>query len=111
MNDDPDVQPAIRIGISSCLLGEAVRYDGGHKRDPFLTDVLGPHVEWVKVCPEVESGMGTPREPMRLVDDHGTIRLRTVETRVDHTASVTAYAVRKAIALAEAVQETASVLK
>ncbi len=57
----------LKIGISSCLLGEQVRFDGGHKRDPFLTDVLGPHVEWVRVCPEVEVGMGTPRETLRLV--------------------------------------------
>src|SRR6185436_2437773 len=54
----------IRIGISACLLGDEVRYDGGHKRDLFLTTVMGPLVEWVKVCPEVESGMGTPREAM-----------------------------------------------
>jgi uncharacterized protein YbbK (DUF523 family) len=48
----------IRIGISSCLLGRKVRYDGGHKRDAFLVDTFGRHVEWVPVCPEVEMGMG-----------------------------------------------------
>ena len=58
-----------RIGISSCLLGEAVRYDGGHKRDPYLVETLGPLVEWVPVCPEAELGLGTPREPIRLVRD------------------------------------------
>ena len=58
-----------RIGISSCLLGEAVRYDGGHKRDPYLVETLGPLVEWVRVCPEAEVGLGTPREPIRLVRD------------------------------------------
>ena len=57
----------IRIGISVCLLGQEVRFDGGHKRDPFLIDTLGPHVEWVPVCPEVEMGLGTPRETLRLV--------------------------------------------
>ena len=57
----------IRVGISSCLLGEAVRFDGGHKRDAFLTETFGPFVEWVPVCPEVECGLGTPRESMRLV--------------------------------------------
>jgi Uncharacterized conserved protein len=57
----------IRLGISACLLGQEVRFDGGHKRDPFLTDELGKHVEWVPVCPEVEVGMGTPREPLQLV--------------------------------------------
>jgi len=59
--------PVIRLGISACLLGEPVRYDGGHKRDRFLTDVLGAHVEWVPVCPEVELGLGTPRDSLRLV--------------------------------------------
>ena len=57
----------IRIGISSCLLGENVRFDGGHKRDAFLVDTFGVFVEWVPVCPEVELGLGTPREALRLV--------------------------------------------
>jgi uncharacterized protein YbgA (DUF1722 family)/uncharacterized protein YbbK (DUF523 family) len=56
-----------RIGISRCLLGEEVRYDGGHKRDPFLVETFGRFVEWIPVCPEVEIGMGTPREPIHLV--------------------------------------------
>ena len=59
--------PRPRIGISACLLGEPVRFDAGHKRDPFLVETIGPHVEWVQVCPEVEAGFGTPRESMRLV--------------------------------------------
>jgi uncharacterized protein YbbK (DUF523 family) len=92
--------PRIRLGISACLLGDEVRYDGGHKRDPFLTAVFGPLVEWVKVCPEVEVGMGTPREPIHLVNEGGTIRLLTVTTGIDHTASMTAYAAQKAHALA-----------
>src|SRR5688572_22366357 len=78
-----------RIGISACLLGDEVRFDGGHKRDPFLTDVLGPHVEWVRVCPEVEVGMGTPRETLRLVrDGESQIRMQTTRTGVDHTAAM-----------------------
>jgi uncharacterized protein YbbK (DUF523 family) len=56
-----------RVGISRCLLGDAVRYDGGHKRQPRMLAALGPHVEWVPVCPEVEMGMSTPREPIQLV--------------------------------------------
>ncbi|HMD37587.1 MAG TPA: DUF523 domain-containing protein [Vicinamibacterales bacterium] len=56
-----------RVGISSCLLGERVRYDGGHKRNDWLVDVVGRQVEWVRVCPEVEAGFGTPREPVDLV--------------------------------------------
>jgi len=59
----------LRIGISTCLLGEEVRHDGGHKRDPYLVETLGRMVEWVPVCPEVEIGLGTPREPIRLVRD------------------------------------------
>jgi uncharacterized protein YbgA (DUF1722 family)/uncharacterized protein YbbK (DUF523 family) len=72
----PVVHPSpIRIGISACLLGEAVRYDGGHKRDLFLTEILAPHVEWVPVCPEVELGLGIPRAPIRLVGDPAAPRL------------------------------------
>src|SRR5687767_14531711 len=56
----------IRVGISACLLGDEVRYDGGHKRDSFLTDILGRFVEFVPVCPELEAGFGTPREAMHL---------------------------------------------
>ncbi|MEZ4651240.1 MAG: DUF523 domain-containing protein [Candidatus Eisenbacteria bacterium] len=58
-----------RVAVSSCLLGINVRYDGGHRRDRFLTEVLGPYVEWVRVCPEVEIGLGTPRPP---IDLHAT---------------------------------------
>jgi uncharacterized protein YbgA (DUF1722 family)/uncharacterized protein YbbK (DUF523 family) len=91
--------PRIRLGISACLLGDEVRYDGGHKRDPFLTDILGPLVQWVKVCPEVEVGMGTPRESIRLVENDGRLRLLTVKSGVDHTASMTAYAAARVRAL------------
>ena len=78
-----------RIGISACLLGDEVRFDGGHKRDPFLTDVLAPHVEWVRVCPEVEVGMGTPRETLRLTRaEDGRIRMVTTRTGIDHTDSM-----------------------
>ncbi len=82
----------VRLGISRCLLGEPVRYDGGHKRDPFLADVLGQHVEWVPVCPEVEAGFGTPREAMRLVDDAAEPRLMTVRFHQDHTNRMRRYA-------------------
>jgi uncharacterized protein YbbK (DUF523 family) len=74
-----------RIGVSACLLGEEVRYDGGHKRSATLIDVLGPHVEWVAVCPEVEVGMGTPREPLQLVPDGDSLRMVTVRTGIDYT--------------------------
>jgi len=91
---------SIRIGVSACLLGDEVRYDGGHKRDAMLIELLGPLVEWVKVCPEVEVGMGTPREPIHLAQVDGRIRLLTVNSGVDHTASMTAYAANKVETLA-----------
>jgi uncharacterized protein YbgA (DUF1722 family)/uncharacterized protein YbbK (DUF523 family) len=78
----------LRLGISRCLLGDEVRFDGGHKRDNFLTDVLGPYVEWIPVCPEVEAGLGTPREAMRLVGDPAHPRLLTIKSGRDHTRAL-----------------------
>ena len=75
----------IRIGISACLLGHEVRFDGGHKRDPFLTETFGRFVEWVPVCPEVECGLRTPRESMRLVRVEHGVRLLTVKSGIDLT--------------------------
>jgi len=89
-----------RIGISSCLLGDEVRFDGGHKRDTFLTRVLDPYVEWVRVCPEVEVGMGVPRETLRLVRVNGDTRMITTRTGVDHTDSMRAWAAKRIKALA-----------
>jgi uncharacterized protein YbgA (DUF1722 family)/uncharacterized protein YbbK (DUF523 family) len=84
--DLPDVP--IRILVSSCLLGEKVRYDGGHKRDPFLVETLGRFVEFVPVCPEAECGLPTPREAMRLEGDPTGPRLVTSKTGVDHTGKM-----------------------
>jgi len=75
----------IKIGISSCLLGKKVRYDGGHSHDRFLTQTLGLFAEYVSVCPEVECGMPTPREAVRLVGTNKNPRLITQKTRVDKT--------------------------
>jgi len=75
----------IKIGISSCLLGEKVRYDGGHKLDPFLRDTIGRFVEWVPVCPEVECGLPVPREAMRLTGDPESPGLVTIKSGIDHT--------------------------
>ena len=77
-----------RLGISRCLLGEEVRYDGRHNLDNFLAEVLGRYVEWIPVCPEVEAGLGTPREPMRLVGTPQNPRLVTVKSRIDHTRAL-----------------------
>jgi uncharacterized protein YbgA (DUF1722 family)/uncharacterized protein YbbK (DUF523 family) len=78
----------LRLGISRCLLGDEVRFDGGHRRDTFLTEVLGRYVEWVPVCPEVEAGLGTPREAMRLVGDPQDPRLVTIKSGTDHTGAL-----------------------
>ena len=74
-----------RLGISTCLLGEKVRYDGAGKRDAFLVETLGQFVEWVPVCPEVECGLPVPREAMHLEGDPDAPRLMTIRTHVDHT--------------------------
>jgi len=76
-----------RVGVSSCLLGEEVRFNGGHKRYRFLTDDLGPYVDWVPYCPEVSIGLGTPREPVRLTADG---RLVNRSGTADHTEAMTA---------------------
>ena len=92
-----------RVGISACLLGEPVRYDGRHKRDAWLVDVLGPQVEWVSVCPEVEAGFGTPRETMELVRDaNGRTALMTTATKRDVTDILQRYAERRVEELARA---------
>jgi len=75
----------IRLGVSACLLGQPVRWNGGHKRDRYLTETLGQYVEWVPVCPEVECGLPTPREPLRLVGDPSQPRLVTSLTGEDKT--------------------------
>jgi uncharacterized protein YbbK (DUF523 family) len=92
-----------RIGVSACLLGERVRYDGGDKRDAWLVDVLGRRVEWVPICPEVEAGLGTPREPMNLGrDGGGRLVLITDCIRDDLTTTMTDYSSRRVEALSAA---------
>ncbi len=75
----------IRIGISSCLLGEEVRFDGGHKLDTLITETLGNFFQWVPVCPEMEIGLGTPRESLRLVGIAANPRLIALKSGTDHT--------------------------
>jgi uncharacterized protein YbbK (DUF523 family) len=75
----------VRVLVSACLLGETVRYDGGHKLDPVLIGTLGPFVEWVRVCPEVDCGLPVPREAMRLAGEPKHPRLVTIGTGIDHT--------------------------
>jgi uncharacterized protein YbgA (DUF1722 family)/uncharacterized protein YbbK (DUF523 family) len=85
----------IKLGISTCLLGENVRFDGGHKLDRFLTDTLGQYVEYVPVCPEVECGLPVPRESMHLEGDPDAPRLVTSRTKQDMTEKMVNWARRR----------------
>lgn len=82
----------IKVGVSACLLGKNVRYDGGHQWDRYLTETLGRYLSWVPVCPEVEYGLSVPREAMRLVGDPERPRLITVKSGVDHTEGMMRWA-------------------
>jgi uncharacterized protein YbgA (DUF1722 family)/uncharacterized protein YbbK (DUF523 family) len=86
---------SIRIGISACLLGEPVRYDGGHKKDGYITGTLARHFDWVPVCPEMELGLGTPRETLRLVGDPAAPRMIATQSGTDLTAAMGEYARRR----------------
>jgi len=97
---EKSVSTIIKIGISSCLLGNSVRYDGGHQLDRYLSQTLGQYVEFVPVCPEVECGLGVPREPMRLVGSPESPRLITTRTKIDHTARMQAWVEQRLSALA-----------
>jgi uncharacterized protein YbgA (DUF1722 family)/uncharacterized protein YbbK (DUF523 family) len=97
--DFHDLGP-IRIGVSACLLGQEVRFDGGHKRNDFLTGTLGDFVEFVAVCPEVDIGLGIPRESLRLVrGDDGTVRIVANKSGADLTNTMNTYADRRAAEL------------
>jgi uncharacterized protein YbgA (DUF1722 family)/uncharacterized protein YbbK (DUF523 family) len=85
----------IRIGISTCLLGEPVRYDGGHAHDRYITDTLGRYMEFVSVCPEIEAGFGVPREPVRLEGELDSPRMITVNTKRDLTDIMMTWAGKK----------------
>ncbi|MFT7669805.1 MAG: hypothetical protein ACI8X5_002512 [Planctomycetota bacterium] len=90
-----DENEPLRLGVSSCLLGEEVRFDGGHKRNRFVSDVLGAWVEWVPVCPEVEVGMGIPRPTIHLEGKKEAPRLLAPSTGEDFTEPMNSYADRK----------------
>ncbi|MFN2375355.1 MAG: YbgA family protein, partial [Candidatus Binatia bacterium] len=101
--DAVDAIEKIRVGVSSCLLGQEVRFDSGHKHDRYVTDVLGQHFDFVSVCPEVEVGMGIPRESVRLVRETGSdgpIRMLGVKSGTDHTEAMRRYARRRVAAVA-----------
>jgi uncharacterized protein YbbK (DUF523 family) len=84
-----------KVGISECLLGRPVRYDGDHKRSAFLADLLAPYVDYVPVCPEVEVGMGVPREPVRLVGPADRPRMIGTGSGADWTDRMTSWASRR----------------
>lgn len=101
VSNDTQVTP-IRIGVSSCLLGEQVRFDGGHKRDAFLVDIFGRFVEFVPVCPEFEVGLGVPRETLRLALGADDVRLIANRSGVDHTDAMRSFARNRVAALLRA---------
>jgi uncharacterized protein YbgA (DUF1722 family)/uncharacterized protein YbbK (DUF523 family) len=90
----------LRLGVSACLLGQPVRFDGGHKHDRWITGELGRYVEFVPVCPEVEAGFGVPREAMRLVGDPEVPRLMTVRSGRDMTNAMESWAAKRSEELA-----------
>lgn len=94
-----ELEIEVRIGVSSCLLGEKVRFDGGHKHDRYLTGTLAGLVKFVPVCPELELGLGVPRETLRLERADGAIRMITNKTGIDHTAAMKRFAEKRVTAL------------
>lgn len=101
MEISTEVPPYIRVGVSSCLLGEKVRFDGGHKLDTLLTDLFGKYFVWIPVCPEMEIGLGTPRETLRLVGSTSGPRLIGNPSLTDHTDTMTRWAGPRLEELAE----------
>jgi uncharacterized protein YbgA (DUF1722 family)/uncharacterized protein YbbK (DUF523 family) len=91
----------IRIGISACLLGHEVRYDGGHTRDRYVTGTLDAYFEWVPVCPEVEIGLGTPRETIHLIQTDAEVRLQSTKSKTDLTRRMRSFARKRVIELTE----------
>jgi uncharacterized protein YbgA (DUF1722 family)/uncharacterized protein YbbK (DUF523 family) len=92
----------IKIGVSACLMGENVRWNGGHSRSRFITDTLSQFVEFEPVCPEVEAGFPTPRETFRLVGEPDDPRLITTKGKVDHTDHMQQWARNRVRQLEEA---------
>lgn len=90
-----NMEEKIKIGISRCLLGDKVRYDGGHQWDRFITDTLGVYLEFVPICPEVECGLGVPREAMHLEGNPDAPRLVTIHSKIDHTEKMKRWAQRR----------------
>lgn len=86
----------MRIGVSQCLLGENVRFDGGHKRNEYVLTTLGQWFDFVPACPEMEIGLGTPRESLRLVQSGSSVRMVAPKSGSDHTATMVEYSRHRA---------------
>ena len=99
MEASSDTKP--KLGISACLLGQKVRFDGGHKREQFLTDLFGRFVEWIPICPEVEVGMGVPRESVRLVGTPSNPKMIADKSGRDWTAAMSQFAAKRLRDMAE----------
>ena len=95
MNEKKLANTKPKVGISACLLGQQVRFDGGHKRDLFLTDLFGKFVDWVAICPEVEVGMGVPRETVRLIGAPAHPRMIAEKSGKDWTAAMHRFAAKR----------------
>jgi uncharacterized protein YbbK (DUF523 family) len=95
------MEERIKLGVRGCLQGQNVRYNGGHRRDPFITDTLSQYVEFFPVCPDVECGLPIPREAMRLVGDPESPRLLTSNSRPDHTEQMRYWRSRRVRGLEE----------
>ena len=91
----------LRIGVSSCLIGNNVRYNGGHLSDGFINNALEKYVEWVPVCPEVEAGMGVPREEVRLVGTAENPQMLGSRSKTDHTNQMLSWASGRVVALSQ----------
>ncbi|MEO5354001.1 MAG: DUF523 domain-containing protein [Magnetococcus sp. XQGC-1] len=81
----PFAHPPLCLGISACLLGDPVRYDGGHKNNPLFSGPWAEEIHFLPFCPEAECGLGIPREPMRLEGEPDRPTLRTLHSKMDHT--------------------------
>ena len=98
----PEPDKNITLGISACLMGEKVRYDGGHKRSSFCMNTLTDYFHFTPVCPEVAIGLGIPRQPIRLVGDQTTVRvIGTDNPDLDVTEKLADYGRQKAEELSD----------
>jgi uncharacterized protein YbgA (DUF1722 family)/uncharacterized protein YbbK (DUF523 family) len=95
MHNEVGKMEKLKIGVSACLLGQNVRYNGGHQLNHFIRDILGQYMDFVPVCPEVECGMPIPRETLRLVGNEDAPRLVTSRSGIDHTEQMQSWAEEK----------------